>query len=716
VQTFPLKDPKYKSFLRPTNKTINNRSPSLVHEQKQARALLSQRKLVARDCKEGGGKTTLKEFGKNWGHWGSHSYKDPNTQYLKWSQKAYKDHGYLNYTLTKSAKSTYDITINQEGGVPAHHFWVRRSPKMYLYKQDTISFNVQSDDYHAFRLVAENGDFTWMGVSNQVAPPGDSWTSQQGCCSQKNMDLTVPDDGWYVIVAHGYDTGGGDSLFIPNDVKNNQQWDNQGFCRGCLPGYYSDTTGNERCKTCPASKYTDENSQSSCKLCDKGKYTAAGSVASDIASCLTCERATYGDGKGEACKACPAGTHGRANKYTGGGLSDRCLFCPEGQYQDELQQLACKACKKGFYTSATGGNSPASCLACARGRYNDADALADTTYSCKTCPIGFYQPFGSGGGEEYAPYFKTASNDGIGDNCLDFPIDASPLTGLDLAACQTKCAEDILCQGISHDSNAETCVRRKIACSGKSSGDVTTTFYGRHLFWNCISCPAAKYADATMSWNCTSCPSGYWLDSIESDSISDCKACEAGKYGDQVYTSYTGCKTCSGGRYTTGSPPASSCAGECTAGRFAEQSTSAVGHDDVADCLECPEGYFQPGSEQSRCLGCSGSPAGANSCAGCARKSKPLLIVLLIVFEENVWLVYFLIFFFLTTMLFLYNSLFRQSQLEKKKWVKIVSIARLVNTQIQSICKVAPIVLLVITPNRRQVQHVVLHALKENTV
>ena len=623
AQFFPLKD--FKSFLIPTNKTIHNRSP-LVHGQKKARALLSQRKLVARNCKLGGGKTTLKEFGKNWGHWGSHYYKDPNTKYLKWSQKAYKDHGYLDYTLTKSAKSTYDITINQQEGYDANNFWVRRSPKMYLFQQAKISFNVQSDDYHAFRLVPEDGDPLWMGVSNRVTRTNNYWTSKRGCCSQKNMDLTVPTDGWYVIVAHCYETGGGDNLFIPNDVKNNKNWDDQGFCRGCLPGYYSDTTGSERCKTCPVSKYTDQDFQSSCKSCSKGKYTAAGSVTSDLASCLVCERATYGDGPGEACKACPAGKHGRDNKHTGGGLSDRCLFCPEGYYQDELQQLACKACKKGFYTSATGGDSPASCLACARGRYNDVDALVNTvanggSFACKSCPIGFYQPFGSGGGEEYAPYFKTASNDGIGDNCLDFPIDASPLIVSDLAACQTKCAEDILCQGISYDSNDMTCVRRKIACSGKSSGIVTTTFYGRHLSWNCISCPAAKYADATLSWNCTSCPSGHWLDSIEASSISACKACEAGKYGDQVYTSYTGCKMCSSGRYTIGNPPVSSCAGECAAGRFAEQSTSASGHDDVTDCLECPIGYFQPGSEQSRCLGCSGSPAGATSCAGCARKS-----------------------------------------------------------------------------------------------
>jgi hypothetical protein len=58
----------------------------------------------------------------------------------------------------------------------------------------------------------------------------------------------------------------------------------------------------------------------------------------------------------------------------------------------------------------------------------------------------------------------------------------------------------------------------------------------------------------------------------------------------------------------------------------------------------------------------------------------------------------------------------RDVLLEEKKWVKIVSLARLVNTQIQSIWQVAPLVLLVITPNRRAVQHVVFHALKENTV
>ena len=67
-------------------------------------------------------------------------------------------------------------------------------------------------------------------------------------------------------------------------------------------------------------------------------------------------------------------------------------------------------------------------------------------------------------------------------------------------------------------------------------------------------------------------------------------------------------------------------------------------------------------------------------------------------------------------MLFLYIIVFFAIKLEEKKWVKIVSIARLVNTQIQSIWQVAPIVLLVITPNRRAVQHVVFHALKENTV
>jgi hypothetical protein len=482
---------------------------------------------------------------------------------------------------------------------------------LYLSQQSEIAFNVQSDDYHMFRLIHSNNKADWMGISNRRW----NWQSQRGCCNQKKMQLTIPSDGWYRIVAYCYDTGGGENIFMPDDANNNKRWNEQGFCRGCLPGFYSDTTDTGSCKQCPVAKYTNEHGQSSCKLCDEGKYTTS-EGQDELSDCISCPRSTYSDAAGSPCKNCPAGKSGRAT-YTGHSAVQRCIDCGEGTYETETGQDDCKLCSKGFYTAENGQNSPEGCLSCEPGRYNAEYGLKNsiTNYKCLSCPTGYYQNVGKGV-EEYSPYFKTDTDSGIGKDCTTFSIDETAIIVTDLQACKIKCGQHILCQGISYDTSTKACVRRKFACSTKTDVLATSTFYGRHLIWSCKGCEPAKYADNTISSTCKDCPTGYYLEGIASTTHSDCAACELGKYGDQRYTTATGCKICSGGKYNENLASAT-CSGVCVPGRFATQSSTPLGHDNVNDCIECPAGFFQPGAGEERCLGCPGAIAGATACDGC---------------------------------------------------------------------------------------------------
>ena len=342
--------------------------------------------------------------------------------------------------------------------------------------------------------------------------------------------------------------------------------------------------------------------------------------ATSISDCKGCAPAKYSDGShagtSQACKNCPVGRHGGTilNTYS---LAVRCPRCEEGRYNDQVGKTACKECQKGFFTTAIGQQEAANCVSCEPGRYNDAVGLVNsvTHFKCHSCPKGFYQSVGKGV-EEYFAYFKTDTQDGIGSDCTKFAIDTVMV--LNLQACKIKCGQHILCQGISYNSAANTCVRRKFACETKIETVPTSTYYGRHLLWSCKSCPAAKYSDQVLSNTCKDCPAGYYLESIGSVTWNACNPCEKGKYGDQSYVLSYGCKMCSGGKYNN-KTAAAECIGVCAAGQFAPQSSSRFGHDDSTDCKLCPKGFFQPGAGDVRCMGCNGvMEEGLTKCDGCA--------------------------------------------------------------------------------------------------
>ena len=230
---------------------------------------------TTRSCKPGFGKMSLKTFGKDWGYYGPHYawYWPSSRSYygLHWKTGNLKDmytdkFGYLKYHLTKQPQSTFDMTTRKDGLAGNRYWWARRSPSMFLQAQQEIQFHVQSDQYHMFRLVEEFADGAggarYMGNSfkshHSYYDIENPISSGKMCCQQEKMQMTIPYDGNYRVVGFGYDPGGTDYLYIPNDVNNNKRWDNQGFCRGCSKGQFSDASDTGTCKKCPVGKYNDQ--------------------------------------------------------------------------------------------------------------------------------------------------------------------------------------------------------------------------------------------------------------------------------------------------------------------------------------------------------------------------------------------------------------------------------------------------------------------------
>ena len=227
---------------------------------------------ATRSCKPGFGKISLKMFGKDWGYHGPHYawYWPSERSYygMHWKSWHMRDlntdkYGYLKYHLSKQPKSTFDMTTRKTGLAGNRNWWARISPSMYLQEQTEIQFHVQSDQYHIFRLVGEFSDGVQAGYMGNSFKRKDNRAvddqlSLYKCCSQEKMQMTIPHDGNFRVVGFGHDPGGTDYLDIPNDVKNNLRWDNQGFCRGCSKGQFSDASDTGTCKKCPVGKYSDQ--------------------------------------------------------------------------------------------------------------------------------------------------------------------------------------------------------------------------------------------------------------------------------------------------------------------------------------------------------------------------------------------------------------------------------------------------------------------------
>ena len=99
----------------------------------------------------------------------------------------------------------------------------------------------------------------------------------------------------------------------------------QGMCKKCNAGTYSDVSAHAACKTCSTNTYSVHNAPS----CDYNTFSCpAGTFSSGTAACEACGVGFYNDQLGQsACKACGV--------YTG--------------YNDETGQVGCKNCQVGQY-------------------------------------------------------------------------------------------------------------------------------------------------------------------------------------------------------------------------------------------------------------------------------------------------------------------------------------------------------------------------------
>ena len=123
---------------------------------------------------------------------------------------------------------------------------------------------------------------------------------------------------------------------------------NQKVCKPCKLGSYC-PSGVSVPKLCPKGFYGDGGEDdlgvlknqplfhvTQCKNCSDGMKCPAGSYCSD------CLEGSYGQAK------CAAGTYTDVHAPTPG-ERHVCIDCPEGTYQDSIQQTGCRPCKKGHY-------------------------------------------------------------------------------------------------------------------------------------------------------------------------------------------------------------------------------------------------------------------------------------------------------------------------------------------------------------------------------
>jgi hypothetical protein len=185
-------------------------------------------------------------------------------------------------------------------------------------------------------------------------------------------------------------------------------------CTPCLPGSFTNTTGQADCMLAPPGTFIRGNGSTTLEACGPGFYTdqlgatrceacvpGTFSRAAHAVACLPCPVGTASNTSGNlACTdtavgfyqdtpgavngvPCPAGTF---NGLTGATKASACLTCSAGQYQPHKGSALCLVCPVGMYQDAIGKTD---CLLCPSGTYNTrvgATALND----CLACPIGTY--------------------------------------------------------------------------------------------------------------------------------------------------------------------------------------------------------------------------------------------------------------------------------------------------------------------------------------
>ena len=221
-----------------------------------------------------------------------------------------------------------------------------------------------------------------------------------------------------------------------------------------------------------------------CQPCNAG-YANGNHTGSDYKLCGACNNGTYAPRGGmDACALCPLGTFSTAS-----GAVTQCSSCPKGTFTRARGSTQCDKCGPGTYSNTMAAKSATYCLRCTPGTFNNASAST----SCRPCPRGFYAPaFGS-------------------TQCLPCPPGFfQDLTGMGFCKPAPK--------GYYSLGAAVAPVQCDIG-----------TFQDQRSQSGCKPCSPGGYCISRGLTAAALCPLGTFNPLRGSSSITDCKACPAGR-------------------------------------------------------------------------------------------------------------------------------------------------------------------------------------------
>lgn len=386
---------------------------------------------------------------------------------------------------------------------------------------------------------------------------------------------------------------------------------------------------------CAVGHYCPSGTNSSTQFpCPAGTFINVTTGVS-MADCVACPTGHFCPAASESPTPCSVGTYNPTpNAYTDGMITSSLLVS---------SHPACTSCDAGMYCPTTGLS--AATLQCAPGSYSAAGASA-----CSACPEGYFcpsfatTPLGGTLPPTQCPpgyYCQAGQSVGTTNGCVGgtyCPAGSSvalncPLGTYNALTLSTSLAACLACPAGSYCKEGETGVSGPCApghyCPLRSSTAYAVPCpeaYRRQntsaeAWTDCTDCPAGSYCprgsvdgiECPQGFYCPSrlaapiaCPKGTYGNMTGLQSLSECWACDGGKFCDQAGLS-SPAGLCDPGFYcvngaTTSQPAQGLTGGPCPAGGYCPQGSSFS--------LPCPAGRYQNVSGASDITLCQKCPPG----------------------------------------------------------------------------------------------------------
>ena len=283
-------------------------------------------------------------------------------------------------------------------------------------------------------------------------------------------------------------------------------------------------TQTEKCKACPAGTISTGPFWTECLPCTQGKFQAdAGKTSCKL--CPVGETSPASSPLASGCAVCGVGKHYSstysADKAT---LSQICVSCTKGKFQDSTNQSTCKPCTAGTGAS---GSSATSCSDCSAGK-NSMSGV------CTDCPIGTAQnatkqstckPCAVGSGSSKGA--KVCSVCTVGWHANKGKCVKCPPGQFQNNASQTSCNSCAVGTG-SDTCPAAMLALKPSACPAAGATSCNTCAVGTYVNNGvCTTCGEASIATTPGQASCKKC---LGAGSIANKERSACTQCPTGKF------------------------------------------------------------------------------------------------------------------------------------------------------------------------------------------